>query len=296
MKVERADEEIPIGGYLEIFRRHGLKIAALSLATGIITLLVVLRMPNQYVSSATIVPVVEEQKPSFVLGAIASSIGLSVGPSKIEDLEALLKSRDITIRVFRNHKLWPLLYPDRFDPNTGQLKIGWWDRLTGERAVEKTPGEWDAVRATEKRLRVSVSRKMGTISVAFESRSAQGSREIVSYYLEEAKDRLQEKAIEKATRNKRFLEEQIGRTVDPIIRERLHTLYTQEFEREMLARNREQFGFTVLDFPLAPDRKSGPARARSAVLATVLSFFFWMVLFHYLGKRRGPRPEVNGSR
>ena len=42
------------------------------------------------------------------------------------------------------------------------------------------------------------------------------------YYLEEAKSRLQEEAFERAVRNKRFIEDQIGRTVDPLTRDRLY--------------------------------------------------------------------------
>lgn len=56
--------------------------------------------------------------------------------------------------------------------------------------------------------------------------------------------------------NKKFIEEQIGKTVDALNRDRLHSLLGQEVEREMMAWNREQFGFRVIDVPRVPDRKS----------------------------------------
>jgi uncharacterized protein involved in exopolysaccharide biosynthesis len=40
----------------------------------------------------------------------------------------------------------------------------------------------------------------------------------------------------------------------------------------MMARNREQFGFKVIDSPRVPDRKSGPHRALVSLLATALTF------------------------
>ena len=61
--------------------------------------------------------------------------------------------------------------------------------------------------------------------------------------------------------------------MDALTRERLYTLYGQEVEREMLARNREQFGFRVIDSPRIPDRKFKPKRGLSAIVATILSFF-----------------------
>ncbi len=49
--------------------------------------------------------------------------------------------------------------------------------------------------------------------------------------------------------NKKFIEEQIGKTVDALNRDQLYSLLGQEVEREMMARNREQFGFRVIDSP-----------------------------------------------
>jgi len=275
-KVLRADEEVPVGTLLSRFRAPWWKVSALSVLTGTVTLLVLFLLPNLYESSATVVPTTEDGKPNFALGALASSFGLTMGgPTKIEDLESLFKSREMTARVFREHNLWPLVFPDSFDPATGKLRPGWGERISGVRPEPVPPGDWDALRAVEKRLKVSVSRKLGTLSVSFECRSAAGSRDVVSYYLEEAKNRLQEKALERATRNKGFLEIHISRTADPIVRERLYTLYSQEVEKEMLARNREQFGFTVLDPPKVPDRKSRPKRSLNAVAATLFSFPVW---------------------
>jgi hypothetical protein len=49
--------------------------------------------------------------------------------------------------------------------------------------------------------------------------------------------------------NKKFIEEQIGKTVDALNRDRLYSLLGQEVEWEMMARNREQFGFRIIDVP-----------------------------------------------
>ena len=75
--------------------------------------------------------------------------------------------------------------------------------------------------------------------------------------------------------------------VDPLTRDRLYTLYGQEVEREMLAKNREQFGFRVVDAPRVPDRKFKPQRAKTALLVTMLSFPFTAILFGLVFRRGG---------
>ena len=96
--------------------------------------------------------------------------------------------------------------------------------------------------------------------------------------------------------NKKFIEEQIEKTIDALTRDRLYPLYGQEVEREMLARNREQFGFRVVDVPRIPDRKFKPKRGVSAIAATTLSFFIGCVFFIFRNKPRKkeltPRADV----
>lgn len=285
-RVEYANDEINLGEYLAILRSAWWKIILLSLAVGIITLGWMLTKPNLYRASATVTPAVEEGKQNPALGALAS-FGVTVGgPTKVEDLEALFKSNDLSVRVFSKYNLWPIISPEGFDLKTGKRKTGWRDRLFGNKEDPKSPSDWDAIRAAQNGLVISINRKNGTLSLSFESQSAEGSASIVRYFIDEAKSRLQEEALERAVKNKKFIEDQIGRTVDALTRDRLYGLYGQEVEREMMARNREQFGFRVIDSPRVPDRKYKPQRTKSAILAAALSFFGGCVLFIVLGKFR----------
>jgi len=281
------EDEINLGEYFAILRRNGWKIVLFSLAVGFVTLLVMFLFPNIYQATAVLTPAVDEKRPNPALGVLAS-FGVDIGsPSKVEDLETLFKSNDLTARVFRKYNLWPIVLPDRFDPATGKMKVAWTDRLfRGERG-QRTPGDWDAIRAAKDRLRVSVNKKAGTVSVSFESQSAEGSANIVKYYLEEGKSRLQEEALDRAVKNKKFIEEQIGKTIDALTRERLYALYGQEVEREMMGRNREQFGFRVVDAPRVPDRKSSPHR----FLVAFTGFFLFLPIvcgyFLVRGREKG---------
>ncbi len=278
-----------MGEYLSILRKNGWKIVLFSLAVGVATLLYMFTKPNIYQATAVLTPPAEEKRPNPAFGVLAS-FGVDIGsPSKVEDLETLFQSNDLTARVFRKHNLWPIVLPDRFDPATGKMKFGWTDRLFGSERGPRAPGDWDAIRVAKDRLRVSTNKKAGTVSVSFESPSAQGSADIVKYYLDEGKSRLQEEALDRAVKNKKFIEEQIGKTIDALTRDRLYALYGQEVEREMMARNREQFGFRVVDAPRVPDRKLKPHRGLGAIMAAGLVLFAGCVYFIF--SRNGRRQE-----
>jgi uncharacterized protein involved in exopolysaccharide biosynthesis len=294
---ESKEDEINLGEYFSILRPYWWKITLLSLAVGIVTLIVMFLLPNMYQATAVITPAPEEKKPFPSLGALAS-FGIEIGgPTKVEDLETLFKSNDLTARVFKKYNLWPIVLPDCFDAKSGNLKIGVIDRLFRGEKGPRPPGDWDAIRAAKDRLKVFVSKKSGTVSVSFEVPSAEGSADIVKYFLEEGKNRLQEEALDRAIKNKKFIEEQIGKTVDALTRDRLYSLYGQEVEREMMARNREQFGFRVIDVPRVPDRKFKPRRSLNAIMAVVLSFlagWVYLVVRGTAGRNKPDNPKQTG--
>ena len=283
------------GGFLAVFRKVWWKIALLSLAVGVATLFMMFRLPNMYQATAIITPVTDEKKQISTSGALAS-FGIDVGgPSRVEDLDTLFKSNDLTVRVFQKYNLWPIVMADRYDSKTGKLKTSWTDRMFGSVSEPKEPTYWDAVRVAKNALKISANKKSGTLSVSFTTTAPENSPKIVGYFLEEAKNRLQEEALDRSMKNKKFIETQLGKTIDILTRDRLYSLFGQEVEREMLARNREQFGFKVIDFPQPPDRKTSPQRAKTAVLATILAVPVWTLFLGFMGRRREPFPPYSGG-
>ena len=273
------DVEIDPREYFAVFRKVWWKVVLLSLAAALVTLIVMLQLPKIYQATAVITPATDEKKQIPALGTLAS-FGIDVGgPSRVEDLETLFKSNDLTVRVFKKYNLWPIVLKNRYDSKTGKLKASWMDRFIGSASEVKEPDYWDAIRIAEDALKISMNKKGGTLSVSFLTTSPENSPKIVGYYLEEAKNRLQEEALDRSMKNKKFLEAQIGKTMDTLTRDRIYSLFGQEVEREMLAHNREQFGFKIIDAPQIPDRKLKPRGGIGAILAFVLSFFAGCVFF-----------------
>lgn len=273
------EDESDLGFFWAVLCKVWWKIVLLSSAVGVVTLLYMFIMPNIYKATAVITPAIDEKKQNPALGAFAS-LGVTIGgPSSVEELESLFKSDDLTVRVFTRYNLWSIILSETIDHTTGKGKRAWTESMFGDKKEPKPLSEWDAIRAAKSCMRVSVNKKIGTVSLSFESPSAEGSATIVKYYLDEGKNSLQEEALGRATKNKKFIEEQIGKTVDALTRDRLYYLYSQEVEREMMARNREQFGFRVIDSPRVPDRKFKPNRTKTTILAIILSFLAGCVYF-----------------
>jgi hypothetical protein len=112
----------------------------------------------------------------------------------------------------------------------------------------------------------------------------EGSANIVKYSSKKGKT-----AFRKSTGSRyqeKFIEEQIGKTVDALNRDRLYSLLGQEVEREMMARNREQFGFRMIDSPRIPDTKSKPGRGPAALLATLFAGLAFSIYFCARDRRK----------
>ena len=165
------EDVIDIGAAFSDIRQHIWKILGISLGAGVLTFLFLLTRPNLYKSTAVIIPVEEDNKQGIALGALAS-LGLSVGgPAKVEDLELLFKSDDLTVRVFTRHDHWKTILGDAYDLATGEVKPGMLAFLSSGRKEPGPPDDWDAILAAEDAKSVSLDRKTGSLTISFESTS-----------------------------------------------------------------------------------------------------------------------------
>jgi uncharacterized protein involved in exopolysaccharide biosynthesis len=276
-------EDVPVtlGECCRIFWRSKWAIGLFSVGCGAAALLATFFLPVYYRASAMIRPeTTESSKVQGVLGSLVS-LGVSLGPSKIEDLEVVLKSRNLTVRVFENHDLWAAVYPDRYDSATKRIRPEIYERLRGGSSDPRPPGKWDALEAAKAHLAVTTDRRTGTITISFDARTPETAAGIVGLYLDEGKSLLQEEALQRARQNKTFLFGQLQKMVDPILRDRLYATYGVEVEKEMLARNREQFGFALVDAPIPPLRRHSPKRLLTTLLAALTAAFLafsWFLL------------------
>jgi len=215
---------------------------------------------------------------------VASEFGLG-GGGEVDKIEVLLKSRQLVQLVVEKHNLMPLLFEEKWDVQ----KKAWNE--------SPAPTIQDAYKLIQDGLlKVTRDRKTDVITVSIEHKNPEFARSVVDYYLTELSEGLRAKVLKDAQENMRFLTEQLDRTTDPLLREKIYNMLAKEIEKDTFARAQTYYGFYVLDPPIAPDlnKKAGPKRSLIGILSVMVAFFvavFLAFFLEYLGRLKTEEPD-----
>jgi uncharacterized protein involved in exopolysaccharide biosynthesis len=249
--------------------------------------IVSLLMTNIYRSSATIAPqATENTSPVSALsglGAVGGFLGIG-GNTDLSKLEVVLKSRELTRRLITKYKLLPLLFADNWDTE----KKAW--------RTDKPPTEQDAIGAAKNIFSVSADIKKEIITVNVDHRDPAFAKKMVEYYLTELSEILRETTLRDAEEKVHFLQEELSRTSDVLLKEKISELLANEIEKETFARAQKYYSFEVIDPPIVPDldKKVKPKRALICILSVVVAFFlavfaaFFLEFVHNIKKDAEP--------
>jgi len=265
------EDEVNILDILLVLLKHKGMIFVMVFFTGVAAVVITLMMTNVYRSEATIAPVGEEGGPSRSMGGIGGLIAQQTGlggNSSLETLQVVLKSRELTLRIIKKHRLMPILFKDD------------WDREHGRWQVDPPPTLQDGNKAMQGSLNVKSDIKLGTIGIGFDHEDPKTAQRIVGYYLTELSKRLREEVLRDAGEKMRYFRSELQKISDPLLKEKIYAMLAKQIERATFARAQRYYGFTVLDPPLAPDpnKKVRPKRALICILSVTVSFFLAVFL------------------
>jgi uncharacterized protein involved in exopolysaccharide biosynthesis len=286
------DDEINLLDLFMVLVRRKWLIIGLVFLTGIAAVIISLQMTNIYRSEATIAPRELEQSPGKTLsgalgglgGMVASEFGLG-GGSDADKIEVLLKSRRLAALVVEKHNLLPILFDKMWDAQ----KKAWKE--------PPAPTIQDAYKLINGGLlKVTRDRKTDVITTSIQHKDPEFAKSMMQYYLTELSEGLRAKVLKDAQENMRFLTEQLDRTNDPLLREKIYGMLAKEIEKDTFARAQTYYGFYVLDPPIAPDlnKKAGPKRSLICILSVVVAFFvavFLAFFLEYLNRLKTEEPD-----
>jgi uncharacterized protein involved in exopolysaccharide biosynthesis len=274
------EDEINLLDYVIVLLKHKWLIFGIVFATGVAAVIISLILPNIYRSEATIIPREQEKSATSsalsALGALSGMAGELAGlggGGDVDKFEVLLKSRDLTRRVVEKYKLMPQLFEDE------------WDSLKKQWKENPAPTVQDAYELiTGKMLTVSRDRQTDVLTVKLDHEDPNFAKTMADNYLTELSESLREETLKDAEENKRFLQEQIEQTSDPLLKVKISDLLAKEIEKETLARAQRYYSFMVLDPPVAadPDKKVKPKRSLICILSVIVAFFFSIFLAFFL--------------
>ena len=262
------EKEIDLFELFTTLLKYKLMIFLIVVITGIGSVIYSLTLINIYRSEATLA-LRENDNSGSSLGAlggfggiVASQLGIGGGGS-LEKIEAVLNSRGLSARIIDKYDLMPILFEDN------------WDAKKHEWMIEKQPTLQDGLKKIKALLSVKTDTKKNLITVCIEDKKPEITKQFVDYYLTELSASLREEVLRDASENMRFFEEQIERTTDPLLKEKIYALLAKEIEKETFAKAQKHYGFLVLDPPIVPDRnkKVKPKRSLICILSVSVAFF-----------------------
>ena len=281
-------------------------VVAVVSATTIISLL----LPNIYQATAVITTPSEQDASSSsaamqMLGAgglssIADVAGVSFsGGLKLSMLESYLRSQVVREKVIVQHELLPVLFPKQWNAE----RKTWKQPGLAARALkafapafappnthkkkseeEGAPSIEDGLRSLDRLVTIKSNTKSNTLTMTAEHPDPEAAVTIVNDMLDALQEHLSEEKKRTANENRKYLEVQLAKAVDPATRQKLYSLLSRQIENALMAEVKGNI-FKVIDPPRVPDRKIRPKRALMVVLSFLMSLVAGVLLAVFLEHR-----------
>ncbi len=273
-------------------------------------------MTNLYRSKAVILPVEQQAGASSLLsqfGGLAQIAGIALPTSSgSAEIIALLKSDILKEELIKEYHLLPVILYERWDSEKKTWKrLPAWYRLvrdfkqkifaifqpqnSSEISTNDIPTVSDGIEALAKMLNVSEDKKLGTITVSIDYPNPEMAAKLVNYLLKTLREHMTREAIRIAEKNKQTLEQELRKTSDPTIQQKLYALIAQQVETITMARVNENFAFKVVDPPRIPEKKYKPKRGLMVAVAFVSGLFLSIFLAFFREYLRNLRERNLGQ-
>lgn len=306
------DDEINLIDLWLIIWKRRMMIAIIVFLSVMLTIAASLSMTDIYQSKAVIAPVAPQGGSGGSASAFASVLSQQLGglpglmmpgSSSAQEIVSLLKSGILREKVVTTYDLIPVLFDDQWDPQKKDWikERSWLDipkklpkyLLGAVRPArpgslppkeEGVPTMFQALRLLENDVITITddSLKSGIITIAVEFKDPLTAQRIAQYIVTVLTEHMSAEAKRVAETNRKYLEEQLNKTADPMIKQNLYNLIAQQLQTSMMAEVKENFGFKVIDPPRLPEEKSRPKRTQMVVLSFFVSAFLAVFIVFFL--------------
>ena len=267
----------------EIFKKERTKIVFTTLIFASFSILYALNIPNVYRSEATLISNSVDPSEGGQVSALASIAGIDSGNSRVDDSTlalAMFESRDFVKSLLKKHNLsLPLItlagwdakdntdiYSSAYDFNK---EIWLEDKPTDGEIYQKFIGLAKFTKVPDKPIYL----------LSVESLSPNFAKLLANKIVEEINDSVRILRSEEASKNIKYLENQLLKSSSKDMKETLHSLIFEQTKELMMAEVRSEFVFKVIDSPLAPEKKFYPTRSLICIIITLFGFFLAISYF-----------------
>ena len=257
------DSEVTLGEQIAtVWSRKWLVLAATVTAAAIATVAAFVVTPK-YQAEVLLMPVSQSSSRSGLggLSSLASSVGgglaalagLSLGGSDEKaEAVAVLQSEALTDMYISQNNLLPILYKDRWNPQT---------RTWNTSNPKRIPTLWKANRYFKGSIRsVGTNTKTGMVTLTITWKNAQQATTWANGLVKMTNDYMRDKAIAEAQHNIDYLTAEAAKTNIVDVKEGIYSFLLDQIKREMLARGTEEYAFKVVDPAVVAEKPSSPKK------------------------------------
>lgn len=316
-QIQQFDDEINLLDYWRVVWKRKVLIILIAFITVTATAFYTLSIKDIYQSTAVITPISSKDGGGGGLSALAQSFGGLPGislpsSSSASEIVNLLNSNILREKVIERYNLLPVLFYEKWDDEKKDWKKGEKSGFTLNPLVliqkvvaavkpktqnpkpktqdDGIPTIWDGLRTLNGIVKVNNNAKDSTITISVEFYDPEAAEKMVEYFLATLTDHMSGEAKRVARTNRKYLEEQLWATTDPLIKQKIYNLIAQQIETSMMSEVKENFAFKVIDPPKVPDEKIRPKRAQMVRISFVAGLFaavFLAFFLEYIKKVRG---------
>jgi hypothetical protein len=134
----------------------------------------------------------------------------------------------------------------------------------------RRPTSWELFEEFQEKLSVSEDKKSGLVSVSIEYYSPQIAKQWVDMYVESINRFMQQRQIDKVTRNINYLQEQIEKTAIAEMQEVFYTIIEEQTKNKMLAEASPDYVFVAVGPSMVPELKSQPKTLLGGMLSVLM--------------------------
>lgn len=218
------------------------------------------------------------------LGGLAQFAGIDLGAlggGGASTAVATLESRTLVEAFITKYDLVPVLYADEWDAQAKRWKAS---------SPEDQPTTWKAVRFfMENVLTVEEDPTKGLITVRIEWTDPQAAARWSTDLVKLCDEIVRTHALADAQRNVAYLNSEIARTTIVGLQQVLYGLIQNEMQTIMLANDRDEYAFSVIDPAAVPEDESFPNRPLICVAGTIVAGFIALlvVLVRLVSRKQG---------
>jgi LPS O-antigen subunit length determinant protein (WzzB/FepE family) len=297
------DNEIDLRELFGVLWAGKIKIIAITAAFAVGSVFYALSLPDQYKATALLAPAQSSggglSGALGQLGGLASLAGVSLGggdSSEAQIAQEIMKSWSFIEGFIADNDLAAELSAAQGwskESNELQIDDGVYDTenkqwlIDNETGVTGLPSSWNLFQAFSGRLEVLEDPISGLVSVSIEYYSPLIAKQWVDMYVESINRFMQQRKVDKVTRNMAYLQEQIEKTSIAEMREVFYAIIEEQTKSKMLAEASPDYAFVAVGPSMVPEQKTQPKRAIICILGTLLGGMLSVLLvlvMHYARK------------